>query len=473
MGDIKKTVLDNIDKDKVVETLVDLVSIPSYADFTLPTYEWDSAKTTYMDNKAKEIGLESVVAGEISYGRKNLIQFLRGKERTVKLAIHSHIDTHPPVDYRLFLKPGNVPRNATAGLVKDGKVWGLGAGDSMPGIAAFLAAAEAIKKSNIQLKYDCFGVFDLEEMESGRGAQICVDWLKANNIKPEFMIVAEPNGYDISIAQNDLIGFEVVIHGVPGFAPSGSSREEVIGFCNTMERLVEVAQDLQSMVSEDSRFRFKHHLPTADAPPHYMAPLFWLGSSFAGAIHPGIGHPLAPCEPLKPGQLGRHRANSRTTYGPHIVPELAKLRFEFCIPPRDIKPDEVFHTEPCISRQELEELITKRLEKLWIEKPSLGTYEFHCIRQWGNPYEISPEEPHVKLLQETVKEGTGREPKLVAATHVCSEGVIFTDEMGVPFANFATPRDKYHRPDEHCEVSALIDLARVYALAMLNYCEVA
>ena len=73
MEDIKKRVLDNVDKDKVVETLVDLVSIPSYADLTLPTYEWDSAKTTYMDNKAKEIGLDSVVAGEISYGRKRNI----------------------------------------------------------------------------------------------------------------------------------------------------------------------------------------------------------------------------------------------------------------------------------------------------------------------------------------------------------------------------------------------------------------
>lgn len=58
MEDVKRRVLDSIDDSKIVEMLGDLVSIPSYADFLLPTYEWDSAKSTYIENRAKEIGLE-------------------------------------------------------------------------------------------------------------------------------------------------------------------------------------------------------------------------------------------------------------------------------------------------------------------------------------------------------------------------------------------------------------------------------
>jgi len=479
--DVRKRVLDNINQDKIVETLMDLISMPGEPDFTKPQNEWEMARLDYVEHRCKEIGLDTIRCGEVPNGRfQAILGFLRGKERKVKIAHNAHMDTHPPMDYRLY-SPLHVPkapiRHPNCPALIDGKVYGMGAGDSLSATSVFLGAAAAIKKSSVQLKYDALGVFNPGEMECGKGAQVAADWMKANNVIPEFMVTGEPNGYDIAIAQNNVIGFEIEINGFAGFSVSIDHQRTTPQYCNAFDRMIEVAQDLKAMVAEEPRFQFKHSLKTGGDNPLPMDVHMWFGPSYAGSRFWGIGHAMAPYEPLPPGEKHRHVTNNRGGYGIHIVPEIAKLRFEFVIPPRERKSDEVytFDPPPGLSRRELEDLITKRLEKLWREKPCGCTYEpLRTVREWGGPYIISPDEPHVQLFKKSVKAAIGREPNCTALIATCSEATTFAETLDVfPFISYSSmDLHQYHRPDEHVSVDNLINSARVYASAILDFCEV-
>ena len=481
MDDIKKKVYDNVDQNQVVETLMDLISIPSYPDFTKPQDEWEMAKINYIEHKCKEVGLDTVRCGEVPNGRfQAIIGCLRGQDRKVKISYHAHIDTHPPLEYKLY-DPLHVPKSPIRGphcaAVINGRVYGLGSGDSHPPIAAFLGAVAAIKKSGVRLKWDALGIFNPGEMDVGKGAQVAVDWMKANNVIPEFMVAGEPNGYDIAIAQWKPIGFEIEINGVAGFGGDTVQQEQVPGgYGNCLDRMSEVIEDLKAMVAEEPRFQFKHSLKTSGDNPMPMNVVLFLGASYAGSKFWGVGHAMAPYEPLAPGEKHRHVTNNRGGYSSHIVPEIAKLRFEFIVPPRELRPGEVstFDPAPGLSRNEMEECITKRLEKLWKEKPSGCTYQpLRTCKEWGGPYVISGDEPHVQLFKKSAQAAIGRDPKCTALTAACSEAAHFSEELGgFPFISYAPGLRKYHRPDEYCAVDELIDTTRVYASAILDFCEV-
>ena len=98
IDDIRKKVFDEIDRNQnqIIETELELASIPAYADFTKPQDEWEMAKVNYIEHKCKEAGLDTVRGGEIPNGRfQFVIGFLRGRERRTKIAYHAHIDSHP------------------------------------------------------------------------------------------------------------------------------------------------------------------------------------------------------------------------------------------------------------------------------------------------------------------------------------------------------------------------------------------
>lgn len=110
--------------------LADMISMPSYPDFTKAQDEWELPKLRYIDQKCKEASLETVWCGEIPNGRwQSVLGFLRGEERKIKIAYHGHVDTHPPMDWRLY-DPLRVPMapvsHPHAPTIKDGKIYGLG-----------------------------------------------------------------------------------------------------------------------------------------------------------------------------------------------------------------------------------------------------------------------------------------------------------------------------------------------------------
>ena len=482
MEDIKKRVFDNIDKDKTIQMLADMISMPSYPDFTKAQDEWELPKLRYIDQKCKEAGLETVWCGEVPNGRwQSVLGFLRGEERKIKIAYHGHVDTHPPMDWRLY-DPLHVPRapvpHPHAPTIKDGKIYGLGAGDNHSSTAAFICAAEAIKKTGVRLKYDAMGVFDPGEMECGQGGQVAIDWMKANKVVPEFMVTGEMNAYDVGVAQNLVVGFEIEINSLAGFSISLQQQALFEGYGNSFERMVEVACDLKAMVAEERRFQFKNPLKTSGPRPMPMDAHMWFGGSYAGSRFWSVGHAMAPYEPLPPNEEHRHVTHSRGGFDAHAVPEIAKMRFEFVVPPRELKPGEVYTFDPApgLSRKELEELITKRLEKLWKDNPTGCTYQpLRTIRVVTGPYIISADEPHVKKFVKSVHEGTGREPKCSALFGTYSEGAAYSKALGeFPFVSYSAIAENItpHRPDEHCEINALLDTTYSWASAILDFCEV-
>ena len=118
----------------------------------------------------------------------------------------------------------------------------MGVGDNLSATGAILSALTAIKKSGVQLKYDVLGIFNPGEMENGKGAQIAADWMKANTVILEFMVAGEPNGYDIAIAQNSGLGFELEINGFAGFPVSTAHQQAVPEYANCFDRMLEVAR---------------------------------------------------------------------------------------------------------------------------------------------------------------------------------------------------------------------------------------
>ena len=95
MDDSEREVIENIEQDRAVEMMQELIRIPAWQDFTKPTTEWERLRAEYLENRLKERGFDTIIAGEVRYGQPTIIGFLRGREQgQPKLFFDAHIDNH-------------------------------------------------------------------------------------------------------------------------------------------------------------------------------------------------------------------------------------------------------------------------------------------------------------------------------------------------------------------------------------------
>ena len=141
-------VLAQIDRDELAQLGCDLADIPSptgqelaIAEFILHWFDANGLKAVRQD---------------VAEGRPNAVGVLKGDGTGLSLGFNGHMDTSftgTDADLRMIAGIGGADEDLAGRIVGD-KVQGLGISNMKGGVAAFMMAGKALRKSGIQLKGD-------------------------------------------------------------------------------------------------------------------------------------------------------------------------------------------------------------------------------------------------------------------------------------------------------------------------------
>jgi len=138
---MSEKIVNLIDAARVTELAVALVDVPSPTGHERPIAEC-------IDSILRAIGLESCLQ-EFEPERFNTIGSLKGRGNGATLLFNGHMDISFSGDEAYLPRaPGYKPK----AVVKDGWVYGMGVHNMKGGCAAFIAAAEAVVKSGVDLR---------------------------------------------------------------------------------------------------------------------------------------------------------------------------------------------------------------------------------------------------------------------------------------------------------------------------------
>ncbi len=145
--------------DEIVQTLRDLLAIPSVNTGVMPTGD-ELPVCLYLQRKMAADG----IAGQIyssAENRANLVARLSGQHGQPRLLYMGHMDVVPVDDPAQWKYP---PFSAT---VADGRIWGRGAADMKDLLTAELMAVLILKRANVSLEGDLIFAAGADEETGG------------------------------------------------------------------------------------------------------------------------------------------------------------------------------------------------------------------------------------------------------------------------------------------------------------------
>jgi acetylornithine deacetylase len=147
-------IVDTVSAERCAELAMTLVDIPSLTGNEQPIAEC-------VHRILGEMGADTYMQ-EFEPGRYNAIGRLRGRGDGPTLLLNGHMDiAFNGTEAYLPKGPGYQPK----AVLKDGWIFGMGVHNMKGGCAAFLAAAEAIRKSGVELQGDLLMAFVGGEIE--------------------------------------------------------------------------------------------------------------------------------------------------------------------------------------------------------------------------------------------------------------------------------------------------------------------
>lgn len=450
LTEIEKKVLSKIDENKIVETLKELIRIPSITGD-------EGELAYYVEGIMRELGMETEKE-EFHYKRPNVYGTLKGTGGGKNLLVYSHSDTEPPVIGQ---------KHPFSPEVKNGSVYGLGAGDSHPGIAAVLGAIEAIKKAGVKLKGNIIYTLLVEELTYSRGVGLFCKTMKKKGIKADMMLIAEPTGLNLSVFNTGIV--ECLIE------TKGRAGHPVIPGINAVLKMTEVIDALQKWLPQDPILQVEHQSPVKP----FKTKLFpWTGKPtwYIGAIDGGFTQgPASPRTETGTINLGTYSWDTAHIPGPGgaaLMPEYCRLRVGFRTFPKPLKDGERWSVGPREEHktEKVIKAIDNAVKKAKEKDPELD-YKVILYRDLNAPGEISTNEEIAQVIKKAAKKLTGSEPPIVFTNWWVEGGVFFMHGIDMPYAQYGTGYDII-RPEEHCPINELITSAKVYALAIMDACGV-
>lgn len=143
----------------------------------------------------------------------NVIIRLIGKSQNKALIFNAHMDTVKPGKLSLWSAP---PIGVKAGVIQDGKLFGLGASDDKASIAVMLDLAKTIKP-----EYDLWFTFVCNEETDGSGTENFLQWLKEQKYFSKYnniaAVIGEPtNLQKIEIGHRGNAFYQLSAYGSTG-----------------------------------------------------------------------------------------------------------------------------------------------------------------------------------------------------------------------------------------------------------------
>lgn len=145
------------------------------------------------------------------------------------LAYNKHFNAEKPTvvlcSHHDTVRPNeNYTRDPFAPTISDGKLYGLGSNDAGASLVSLFAAFDYFFSSDT-LKYNLALLLTAEEECSGRGGMsMAYDKL----INPHLVVVGEPTGMDIAIAERGLMVLDCEVEGVSGHTAHDNTVNPII-----------------------------------------------------------------------------------------------------------------------------------------------------------------------------------------------------------------------------------------------------
>lgn len=402
----------------------DLVKIPSVN----PTFEWrpdlSKGKETEVNAYTKKlmdaIGIESELIAAID-GRENLCGRYRGTGGGKSLLFNGHVDVVPPGEDDLW--GGHAP---FGGDVADGYIHGRGSVDMKGGNVAALYALKAIIAAGYRPRGDVVYQHvvgeECKETEAGTGA--CI----ARGYVADAAIVCEPTCTDTLFEINPAsAGVFEMKWTVRGKSCHSGMRREVI-----RDGGAGAAVGVDAIEKGMIVYRAIKDLE-----------IRWGQTK---------SHPL-----YKPGNFCINGGTIGGGVGPSVVPGEMEMSYAIFYPPQEKAEDIKKEIEDCVRNA--------CLNDPWlVENPPEITWLFN----WGS-YDTQLSEPICAVTESAVKAVAPEGGRYNGFFAVCDAS--FLHEAGIPTVAVGPGENRYaHGADEKLSVAQLTDAAKIYALAIAEWC---
>lgn len=416
-ADLVEKALSKIDEFKLINYLRNLVRIPSYLGF-------EELKGDYISKEFERLGLEVVDVIIDAPNRRDVLGIMRGTGGGKSMMICAHLDTNWPVE-------GQV-ETAHEAIVKDGKIYGLGTGDSMAAMAAFLEAVDAIRRAKIELKGDLIFLASADELGHKEGALI----LEENILKADMCLVGETSGFDIGVVHSGKVEVEITTRGQIPALLAGYAEKTGKKVVNAVLSMNAVINTLLQMAKEDPYFHQKHPLLPGEGAAFYLGPI--IGGNT------GYGDPRR-----RPGRTSDEHGLASP------APIWCKLRVGA-------------RYWPGQTAQEFLEIINKWLDQARAADPNLEVSAEMYLDDGNTPIETSPDAEIVGISRRAIKHVMGREPALIGS--IFSTEGPFYERVGSDVVWIGPPTLRFGTPDEHVTIEELVTTCKIYTTAILEAC---
>ena len=344
--------------------------------------------------------------------RPNVIFRLPGRQPGPVLMLCGHSDTKPVGDVTHWRTDPFQP------VILDGKLFGLGSTDMKSAVAAMIYATAALKHSESPLVGDVLLVINADEERSMRFGS---EFLSTEyGLRADVALLGEPSGIDgpefefLHLLSRGISCFKIRVHGTQMHSSLTDRLPSISANVQLAEVLTRMNRELQ--------LTFTSH-------PLCSAPTVNLGVKIEGGVGYGVCRGLA-----------EFQSDIRTL--PGMTRQQLQADLERCL--------------DAIRRDNLDLQV-----ELEFEQPPLD---------WTPPTEVSAEHPLVAALLGAAEQVLGWRPKLSAfpggtdaSKFHAVAGIPTIPSFGPGWLNLA------HGPNECVGVEAIVQAAKMYALAAQTY----
>jgi acetylornithine deacetylase/succinyl-diaminopimelate desuccinylase-like protein len=417
--ELAQKVLAQIDRDELARLGCDLVNLPS------PTGQ-EKAVAEFILDWFKANGLKAV-RQDVEVDRPNAVGVLKGDGTGLSLGFNGHMDTSftgTAEDLRMVadIEPDEMLKGSIAG----NKVRGLGISNMKGGVAAFMMAAKALKKSGVKLKGDAVFAAVVGEIsrtpigpwqtKEYRGEGAGTRHLLTHGMHTDYAVVADGSDMNIVWTQTGVVQLKITTFGKAEAAWGSKRSTHPMEKLNAIVKMTKIIAGIEKW-AEGFEERYIYNSPTG--------PLF--PKVNIGAIEGG-----AP-------------------YRPNYFPGVCSIYVDIRMPPQ-VRPVAIQHE------------VEKTLASLGVE------YELDLYKSLLG-HEGKGVDPVVQSLEEIHQHLFGSKLRFEAPDRAS----IWTDtnvynELGIPAVKIG-PRGRRIGPRaEEIDIDEMVKAAQIYALVALDIC---
>ncbi|PCI54600.1 MAG: acetylornithine deacetylase [Alphaproteobacteria bacterium] len=343
------------------------------------------------------------------YDKKyNLVSPLNPGSQGKTLVLNGHLDVVAASPFDMWTQAPNDP------WIKDGWLYGRGAGDMQSGVAAMIYAVHALKHAGYEIKSPLTVQTVVEEECTGNGALACLD----RGYGGDFVLIPEPFGPQIYTGQLGVLWFKVTCRGIPVHVLDTSAGMNAI---EKLQLLIPFLKDLEGELND------KYRVPPYDQ----------------------YDHPFNL-------NIGKFKGGNWASSVPAHAEMEARIGFPVGM-----------------TANEIMQLVSDRIELAAKQFPvfadNMPKLRFHGFRSEGHMVDLK--NPGIKLLSDCHHSLTNQEPEHYLST--CTTDLrafhFYSKTGGTCYGPVAR---NIHGIDESVDIESIRQTLKTYALFISRWCEI-